>query len=271
MPAEHSPDAPDPDEHGGAPPHRHGLEVRGPAAGLLDEPLLLRARGAGPQEALVWRARYHDDDGRVWRATAARPEDLDARWVPAKESTGQLAALQSLRPVRVDVRVEAPDGRAASRAVTRRMVADGVQLRRWRDGLTGTLHLPADEAPAATLLVDATAGPEQAGVAALAAPLLASRGVLVLTVAPGRGRATAADLLATARERLAAVPAAAADVQVLPALDPLAPAAGSEPGAAVVLPPGVGARDEDEGAAAARAVAWDALLARLGARPRELR
>jgi hypothetical protein len=36
----------------------------------------------------------------------------------------------------------------------------------------------------------------------------------------------------------------------------------------VVLPPNVGARDEDPGAALARAAAWDALLAELGATPR---
>jgi len=79
--------------------------------------------------------------------------------------------------------------------------------------------------------------------AALAGPLLASRGVLVLTVLKGD--------VAAARERLAVVPAAAgAEPRVL---------------AGVPLAPGVPARDGDP---AARAAAWDALLGGLGARPR---
>jgi hypothetical protein len=242
------------------------LEIRGVTAGLLDDPLALSVRGAG-NEGVLWRARYRDDDFRVWRASAARPEDLTVAWRPSKPSTGPIASLQSLRPVRIDVRVESPDGRAAGRAITRRLVADGVRVRRWRDGLLATLYLPAGNPPCATVLVDSTAGPLEAAVAGLAAPLLASRGVLVLALGPGRGEA--AEALPIARERLAAVPGASAPVE-------LAATAGAVPGmpdaaATLVLPPGVGAREEgeDDGAAArARAAAWDALLARLGARPR---
>jgi hypothetical protein len=239
---------------------------------------------------LLWRARYRDDDSRVWRATAARAEELLTRFLPAKPSTGPIAALASLRPVRIDVRVEAPDGRAAGRAVTRLLVAEGVRLRRWRDGgLAAVLHLPAGAGPpCATLVVDALAGPREAVVAGLAGPLLASRGALVLTVAAGS--------LEDARDRLAAVPGAGEPL-TLQAADPLAaaggaaPAAGFDPGpdpgvgaepavgteppagaepaaGAVPLPPGVGLAGDPEGAAAARAAAWDALLARLGATPR---
>jgi hypothetical protein len=168
----------------------------------------------------------------------------------------------------MDVRVEAPDGRAAGRAVTRLLVADGVRLRRWRvGGLSAVLHLPAAAEGGSTLVVDATAGSREAAVAALAGPLLASRGVLALTVAAGS--------LADAREGLAAVPGAS-EALVLRAADPLGarpPAVG--PGAApaegpgfVPLPPGVGVAGDPEGAAAARAAAWDALLTHLGARPR---
>jgi hypothetical protein len=103
--------------------------------------------------------------------------------------------------------------------------------------------------------VDATGGPREAVVAALAAPLLASRGVLVLTVASGP--------LHQARERLAAVPGAGEEPLLLPAVDPLREDAGTLDG--VVLPPGVGTRGEVEGAAAKRSAAWDELLARLGA------
>jgi hypothetical protein len=231
------------------------LRVREAAPALLDEPFLLTAR-ADEDTPLVWRARYRDDDERVWRATAETVEELTNAWAPAKAKTGSVAALRSLRPVRIDVRVEAPDGAAASRTLTRRLVADGVRLRRWRDGLAGTLHIPADAEPRATVIADATAGEHDVAVASVAAPLLASRGVLTLVVAPVRGGAQAADAIETARERLAAVPAAAArEIHVLP-------------DAELVLPPNVGAGDDDPGAAAARAATWDALIARLGARPR---
>jgi hypothetical protein len=239
---------------------RGALEIRGSPAGLLDEPLLLRVRGAGPDAEPTWRARYRDDDGRIWRATASRAEDLGASWSPAKDSTGAVAALRSLRPVSIEVRVETADGRAASRTITRLLAADGVRTRRWRDGLAATLHVPA-QSPCATIVVDATAGPAQEHAACLAAPLLASRGVLALVVASGRG---IADPLATARERLAAIPAASEPILVEPALDPF----DEEPGGGIVLPPGVGARDVSSELAAARAAAWDKLLARLGAVPR---
>lgn len=180
----------------------------------------------------MWRARLRDDDGRVWKASADTVGGLDARWLPAKEGTGDVAVLASLRPVTVDVRVEAPDGAAATGAVVRTLVGAGVLVRRWReDGLTATLHRPAG-APCATVL--ATASP----AATLAAPLLASRGVLVLLLARGAA--------AAAVERLALVPGAG-EVQHLGAL---------------AVPPGVPAR------ATADAAAWDALLARLGAAPR---
>jgi hypothetical protein len=254
---------------------------------LLDEPLLLSAAGAD----LFWRARYRDDDSRVWRARADRAEDLLAALEPAKPSSGPIAALQSLRPVQIDVRVEAPDGRAAGRPVTRLLVADGVRVRRWRDGgLNATLLLPAGDEPRATVIVDGTAGEHEAVVAGLAGPLLASRGVLVLSVSAGS--------VEVARERLAAVPGAGEPV-LLVAADPVAGAkaapvaeagaeavaeaeaeAGAEADAAraepqdglarptgdtLVLPPGVGTRGEPDGAAAGRAAAWDALLDRLGA------
>jgi hypothetical protein len=167
-----------------------------------------------------------------------------------------VAALRSLRPVAIDVRVEASDARAASRTVTRRLVGDGVRMRRWRGPVPARLYLPEGDAACATVLVDATAGPLEAEVADLAAPLLASRGVLVLTVASGS--------IAAARDQLAAVPGVAGEVQVLRALDPLAEES-LEPGSAVVLPPGVGVREVREEGARARALAWDALLAQLGA------
>ncbi len=223
-----------------------------------------RARAAGAVGGgATWRARLRDDDGRVWRATAARADQLAAAWAPAKASAGPIAALRSLRPVRIDLRAELEDGRSASRTITRRLVADGVRTRRWRDGLAATLHRPAGE-PCASVVLDATAGgrerpsgadpdsptgPTPLDVAALAGPLLAARGVLVLVVgSPPRG-ATAADALALARDRLAAVPGAPAEVAVV----------------APILPPGVPAIEQDH---AARAAAWDALLAQLGARPR---
>lgn len=274
------------------------LEPREPASGLLDEPFRMHARGAGGEDGLplTWRARLRDDEGRVWRASAERAAELPAAWAPAKASTGPLAALQSLRPTAIDVRVESDeDGRVASRTVTRRLLADGVRVRRWRTGLAATLHLPAAATPCAVVVLDATGGAEATGrvdatggadaagraeaaaTAALAAPLLASRGALVLVVQPaGRGGAGGAGsggggsscggsssgdasserLLAAAREQLAAVPAAAGAEVVT--IEPL-------------LPPGVPWGGEAGDAAddfAARAAAWDALLTTLGATPR---
>jgi hypothetical protein len=220
------------------------LELRGATDGqLLDEPWLLDVRGGGPASALRWRARLRDDDGRIWRAEADSAAGLTEGWEPAKAPPGPLAALRSLRPVAIDLRAEAPDGRAAARTITRRLVADGVRLRRWRDGVGATLHLPAG-APTATVVLDATVADEEGAAAAvLAAPLLASRGVLVLAVT---------DSVAEAQTRLAAVPAAAdAEPTVLPA---------------GLVPPGVPTRDP--GDPAERAAAWDALLAVLGATPR---
>jgi hypothetical protein len=178
------------------------LEIQGPATALVDEPLALRVRGAGPGADLVWHARMRDDDGLVWRARAGRAEDLPAAW----RGKAQRAALASLRPLGIDVRVEAADGRAATRTFTRALVGEGVRIRRWRDGLVGTLHLPAQE-PLASVLVDGPAVP--------AAALLASRGVLVLVLVQGDE--------AAARERLAAVPGAG-EVETLAASDVPTPA-----------------------------------------------
>ena len=129
------------------------IEIQGPATALADEPFTLRARGAGPDAELAWHARMRDDDGLVWRARAARPEDLPGAW----RGKAERAALASLRPLRIDVRVEAADGQSASRTLTRLLVAEGVRVRRWRDGPVATLHLPAG-APSASVLVDGVAG-----------------------------------------------------------------------------------------------------------------
>ena len=154
------------------------LEIRGPAIGLLDDPLLLRVRGAGPDAELQWRARFRDDDGRVWRAAAAHAEDLAATWSPAKEGGPPVAALRSLLPVSIDVRAEVGDGRAAARTITRALAADGVRIRRWLDGMTAVLHLPPRDEPCATLIIDATgrAGASGGGVARGAPAGLARRG-----------------------------------------------------------------------------------------------
>lgn len=226
------------------------LELTGPATALLDEPLRLRVRGGGPGADVVWRARVRDDDGRVWRAQAPSAAALDAAWQPAKTPAAPQAALASLRPVQVEVRAELADGRAAARTVTRLLLGDAVRVRRWRGDVAASLVLPAGE-PVATLLVDATEDPRAAAPALLAGALLASRRVLVLVV-PGHPRRAAAEVLAAAATRLAAVPGAT----------PPQP----RPAAAVPLPPGVPAAEGDP---AGRAAAWDALLAELGATPRE--
>ncbi len=246
------------------------LELSGPPEGLLDDPLALRVRGSGGAPGLVWRGRIRDDDGRVWRAIAEHQEDLMGAWVPAKSSTAMLMALASRRPVELEVRVEAPDGRAATRSLRRLLVGEGVRIRRWRGAAPGTLHLPAGDTPAATVVLDATAPAADAeAVATLAAPLLASRGVVALVVPPV-ARAAPGDALAQALEALAAVPAAGTTPTVLRVLGSQEDGSAEAPGTVGVTPPGVGVRGAGAGpvAAAARAAAWDALLAAIGATPR---
>jgi hypothetical protein len=255
------------------------LDIRGASPGLLDDPLLLEVGGAAPNAALTWRARLRDDDGFVWRAAAPTSQGLLTAWVPAKPTAGPVAALRSLRPVDVDVRVEGTDGAASNRTITRRLMDEGVRPRRWKDAVAGTLYLPAQNATA-TLTIDArepqtaaaqpseldTAGAvaappaiaepaTAAGIdaAPLAAALLASRGVLVLVLTGGKD-----DPLVAARERLAQVPGAPERSETLSAAE-------------VGVPPGVGFRGEDQRTAEARGAAWDALLQRLGARPRARR
>jgi hypothetical protein len=246
-----------------------GLEIRGAAVGLLDDPLLLRLRGGAGEEGAQWRARYRDDHGRVWRAAAESARGLTATWKSAKAGTEPLAALQSLRTVHMDVRAEIPDGRGCNRTVTRSLVGEGVRVRRWRDGLAGALYRPAQAEPCATVVIDATTGAQVAVVATLAAALLASRGVLVLSLSPMRRGAAADAVLASARERLLAVPGASPQIETLAVLDPLVAVDDAGVAGAVVLPPGVGVNSGAE-AAEARATAWDALLSHLGAQPREV-
>ena len=241
------------------------LELRGAADGLLDEPLALTVRGAGGGP-LRWRARLRDDDGRVWRAAADEPELLAATWTAAKETTGAVAALRSLRPVALDLRAEAADGRAAARTVRRRLLADTVRVRRWRAPLPGTLLLPDRDEPCAAVVVEAPAPGAPLPSAALgdpapsphgapagdatlpAAALLASRGVLVFVTAEAGAGGQALELLAE-------VPAAARAARPARLLPPLP------------LAPGIPAR-LTTAEASANAAAWAALLAELGADPR---
>ncbi|MCW3015295.1 MAG: hypothetical protein JWO02_2387, partial [Solirubrobacterales bacterium] len=218
------------------------LELSGPPEGLLDDPLAVRVRGSGGAAGLVWRGRIRDDDGRVWRAIADRVEDLPGAWVPAKSSTSMLMALTSRRPVELEVRVEAPDGRAATRTLKRLLVAEGVRIRRWRGDVPATLHLPPGDGPFPSLVLDATAGQDDCvAVATLAAPLLASRGVLALVVGPAP-RAAPAALLRGALEQLAAVPSVHGEPRVLEVLGSQEDGVGRADGSVVVTPPGVGVR-----------------------------
>jgi hypothetical protein len=231
------------------------LEIRGAAPGLLDDPFLLDVSGAPPATELLWRARIRDDDGFVWRAEGPRPDAL--AWAPAKASAGPVAALASLRPVAVDVRVEAPDGATSSRTLTRTLLGKGVKVRRWRQDVTGSLYLPATPAAAALIVLPPPPGTSRddstptidlqssldaagSGLPAVVAALLASRGVLVFVVTGGKG---------DARELVASLPTAPARIDTL---------------AALPLPPGLPARAPGD------AAAWDALLADLGATPRRV-
>lgn len=135
------------------------LELRGGGIALLDEPLELSLRGG---EALRWRARLTDDAGYVWRTEGEHVSDLGARW----DGKARTAKLDSLRPVRLEVRAET-GAAGASRVLDRRLLGEGVIVRRWPGG---RLLRPAGE-PRATVVCG---GPLPA------AALLASRGALVV-------------------------------------------------------------------------------------------
>jgi len=241
------------------------LELTGPQVALVDEPLTVRLRGLGEDAGdgdVLWRARLRDDDGRVWRASAERPEHLPAGLKPAKSGTGRVPALGSLHPIRLDLHAEAPDGRSAKRTFERRLLGDGARLRRWREpGLRGTLALPAPGTARheRALLVDARvpggADPDgalvlSAFVAPLAIAVLASRGVVALALSE-------ADDLAAALERLAAIPGLSGEPRVVRALG-----AGDVP----LLPPGIPLLGEGRSAREARTDRWWSLAPRTGAR-----
>jgi hypothetical protein len=149
------------------------LELRGAAPGLLDDPLLLEVGGAAPSSVLLWRTRIRDDDGFVWRGEGAALDAL--RWTA---KGGDFAALRSLRPVELEVRVEDPDGATATRTLTRTLLDPATKVRRWKEGVTGRLFLPPGAA--ATLVVTG-----ESDTSALTAALLASRGVRVFLATGG--------------------------------------------------------------------------------------
>ncbi len=161
---------------------RSVLEIRADADALVGAPLATGLRGARePAPPAVWRARFRDDDGRVWRSEAATAGALGDAWQPAKPSATGGPALRSLRPLRIELRAELADGRSASRTVVRRLLGEGVQVRRWR-GEHATLYLPAEGSNEA-LLVDATDCDER-WPASAAALVASTRGTLVLVAHP---------------------------------------------------------------------------------------
>lgn len=239
------------------------LELSGPPVALVDEPLGVRLRGLGemaetdPDDefgGILWRARLRDDDGRVWRATADAPEHLPAGLAPAKPGTGPVPALGSLHPIRLDVHAEAPDGRSAKRTFERRLLADGVRVRRWKEPeLRGSVFLPPPGgAPSRPLLLDARLAPDAgeletlaAFVAPLAAAVLASRGRPTLVVSD-------LDDLAAALERLAGLQAASGTPRVVRTLGA---------GDVLLLPPGIPVLGEGAPARTARRDRWASLVA----------
>lgn len=237
------------------------LELSGPSAALIDEPLDVRLRGLGEIESdpdddfggVLWRARLRDDDGRVWRATADAPAHLAAGLAPSKPGTGRVPALGSLRAVQLDVHAEAPDGRGAKRTFERRLLGDGVRVRRWKEReLRGTAFLPTvGAAPTQPLLIDARTdatstdlGLLAAFVAPLAAAVLASRGRATVVVSE-------LDDLGPVLERLGQLKAARDEPRVLRALGA---------GDVVLLPPGVPMLDEGPAARTARSDRWASIL-----------
>jgi hypothetical protein len=152
-------------------------------------------------------------------------------------------ALRSLRPVEVGVRVEDPGGAAASRTITRVLLADGVKVRRWKGDVAGSLYLPAagTGATAAALLIDAREDDGATPAAPVVAALLSSRGVLVFLATGSHGEPAAV---------FAALPSPPETITTMSAAE-------------LPVPPGAGATPD--------AAAWDALLERLAATPRRLR
>ncbi len=238
------------------------LELSGPPTALVDEPLTVRLRGLGemvevdPDDefgGILWRARLRDDDGRVWRATADAPEHLPAGLAPAKPGTGLVPALGSLHPIRLDVHAEAPDGRSAKRTFERRLLGDGVRVRRWKEPeLRGSMFLPAaGSEPRGPLLLDTRLPPEPgerealaAFVAPLAAAVLASRGRPTLVVSD-------VDDLGPALSRLEGLQVATGTPRVVRALGA---------GDVLLLPPGIPVLGEGTAARTARRDRWASLV-----------
>jgi hypothetical protein len=166
------------------------LEIRTNPDGLLGEPLATGLRGAEGGIA-SWKARLRDDDGRIWRCNGRTAAELGTDWAPAKQSSGTVAAARSLRPLEIELRAELPDGRSTTRTIKRRLLTDGVKVRRWR-GEHATLYIPATT-PKLTLLItgsDAWLAP--------AAALLASQGAIVLLAAPAAEITALTEKLASA-------------------------------------------------------------------------
>lgn len=173
------------------------LDIRTDPEALVGTPLATGLRGGGPDADVLWRARTRDDDGRVWQSQAYSAIELGTSWTPAKASSGVAANRRSLHPLEIEVRAELDDGRTSARTVRRRLVADGVRVRRWR-GEKATLYLPHGD-PQQTVLIDATSDEPEWLVPASA--VLASQGAIVLT-------ATAGADIEKLQQQLAAVPGA---------------------------------------------------------------
>ena len=124
---------------------RRAGDPRRRPAGLLDDPFDLRVRGAGPDAESPGARATATTTAASGARSRWRPEDLVARWLPAKDGDRR----RSRRCARCarsasTCAPRAQDGRAAARTFTRRVAADGVRTRRWRDGLAATLHVPAE-------------------------------------------------------------------------------------------------------------------------------
>ena len=245
-----------------ASPSRAGaLEIRGSADGLLDEPFLLRVRGAGPDAGLTLarplprRRRPRLASQRRARRGARRilvaREGLDRpRRGPALAASGHdRGSRRGRRRPRGGARDHAPAGgrgrahaalarrprRDVARAGAAAAVCDGPRRRYRRPGAAGRRR----------------SSPHRCSPRAACLRSWSPEGGAPATRSPSRRSACTPSRRHGSRSSCCA------------ALDPF----GDEHGGGVVLPPGVGAR-ASRAATAARAAAWDELLARLGATPR---
>lgn len=189
------------DEDTDGDPSAGQLAIEAPASSPNDEAIAVRITGADPGETVEFEASMVDGDGVTWRsratftAGAAGVVDLGARapetgtyegvepmgwlWSMAPGADARSAALATADAVTVSLRAKTRR-RRTERAITRRLVDDGVTRRAVdREDVVGAVYEPPGAGPRPGVMVLHGSGGEPP---TRTARLLASRGYVVLAL-----------------------------------------------------------------------------------------